>query len=107
MAFYEIRQYEIRPGKMAEWLKLFNEVVLPFQMSKGMVVPGVFSGEADDTMFFWMRRFDDEAHRVKLYAAVYESPEWKNDISPLVGECIDRSTIISNRVVPAAMSILQ
>jgi hypothetical protein len=72
-----------------------------------MVVPGVFSGETDDTMFFWMRRFEDEAQRVKLYAAVYESAEWKNDISPKVGECIDRSTIISNRVVPADMSILK
>lgn len=107
MAFYEIRQYEIRPGKMAEWLKLFNEVVLPFQVSKGMVVPGVFSGETDDTMFFWMRRFEDEAQRVARYAAVYESDEWKNEISPKVGACINRETIISNRVVPAEMSVLK
>ena len=25
MAFYELRQYKVRPGKMAEWLKIMEE----------------------------------------------------------------------------------
>ena len=107
MAFFEIRQYDIRPGKMQSWLKMFDEEILPFQVSKGMVIHGVFAGEEDDSVFFWIRRFEDETHREKLYAAVYESDEWRNDMSPRVGEHIDRETIKVHRVVPSALSIMK
>ena len=30
MAFYELRQYKVRPGKMAEWLKVMEEEIIPF-----------------------------------------------------------------------------
>ena len=30
MAFYELRQYHIRRGKMDEWLKFMEEVIIPF-----------------------------------------------------------------------------
>lgn len=58
MAFHEIRQYSIKPGKMADWVKLFDEEIMPFQVSKGVVVAGSFRGEEDDSVFIWMRRFD-------------------------------------------------
>ena len=31
MAFYELRQYKVRPGKMAEWLKVMEEEIIPFR----------------------------------------------------------------------------
>ena len=107
MAFYEIREYVVREGKMASWLKMFDEEILPFQVARGMVVAGIFSGEEDDTVFFRIRRFDDEAHREALYKAVYEDPIWKDDIGPRVGEHIIREKIKCSRVVPSAMSILR
>lgn len=107
MAFFEIRQYDIRPGKMASWLKMFDEEILPFQVAKGMVVTGIFHGETDDSVFFWIRRFEDETHRERLYAAVYDSDEWKNEMSPRVGEHIDRETIKVSRVVPTPMSVMR
>lgn len=107
MPFYEIRQYEIRPGKMESWVKMFNDEILPFQVGKGMVVAGMFRGEADDSVFFWIRRFESEAHREKLYAAVYEDEHWVNHMSGRVGEHINRETIICNRVLPLEMSVLK
>lgn len=107
MAFYEIRQYEIRPGKMQSWVKMFNEEILPYQVSKGMVVCGIFQGEEDDSVFFWIRRFESEADRERLYAAVYEDDHWKTKLSDRVGQHINRETIICNRVVPLDMSILK
>lgn len=107
MAFYEIRQYEIRPGKMDSWIRMFDKEILPFQVSKGMVVAGIFRGETDDSVFFWIRRFEDEAHREALYKAVYESDEWKTGMSGRVGEHINRETIIVNRVVPSEASVLR
>lgn len=107
MPFYEIRQYEIRPGKMKSWVKMFNEEILPYQVAKGMVICGIFQGETDDSVFFWIRRFESETHREKLYAAVYEDDHWKTQFSDRVGEHINRETIFCNRVTPLDMSVLK
>lgn len=106
MAFYEVRQYEIRPGRMAEWLKMMDEEILPFQVARGMVIAGIFHGESDDSVFIWLRRFESEEDRVRLYKAVYEDPVWVNEMSPRVGELINRETISVQRVVPTPMSVL-
>ncbi|MEM8751838.1 MAG: NIPSNAP family protein [Pseudomonadota bacterium] len=107
MAFYELRRYEIRPGKMESWLKMFAEEILPFQVAKGMVVPAILRGEEDDSVFVWIRRFESEAERERLYAAVYEDDRWKNEISDRVGEHIDRDKIQVLRLSPTEMSILR
>ena len=104
MAFYEIRQYHVRRGKMKEWLKLMEEDIIPFQISKGMVVCGSFRGEKDDSVYFWLRRFNTEKQRERLYKAVYESDHWKNEIAPRVPELIDRSGTVVTRIVPTPRS---
>jgi hypothetical protein len=105
--FYELRQYEIRPGKMAEWLTLMEEEIIPFQVSKGMVIAGSFRGETDDSVYIWMRRFESEQEREKLYATVYQSDHWKTSIADRVGELINRETIQVQRVVPTSLSVLR
>lgn len=105
MVFYELRQYKIKPGKMEEWLKLMEGEIIPFQVSKGMVITGSYRGEKDDSVYVWTRRFESEADRERLYKAVYESDFWKNTISPKVGELIDRSAINVQRIVPTRMSV--
>ena len=107
MAFFELRQYEIRPGKMEAWLKLMEEEIIPFQVSKGMVIAGSFRGETDDSVYIWIRRFENETERERLYAAVYESDHWKNVIADRVGEVINRETINVKRLTPTPLSILQ
>ena len=67
MAFYELRQYHVRPGKMQEWLKVMEEEIIPFQVAKGMVITGSFRGEADESVYVWLRRFESEAQREALY----------------------------------------
>ena len=42
MAFYELRQYKVLPGKMNEWLNLMESEIIPFQISKGMVITGSY-----------------------------------------------------------------
>jgi len=51
MAFYELRQYKVQPGKMNEWVKIMEEEIIPFQISKGMVICGSFRGETDDSVY--------------------------------------------------------
>ena len=54
MAFYELRQYKVRRGKMKEWLKIMEEEIIPFQVSKGMVITGSYQGETDDSVYIWI-----------------------------------------------------
>ncbi len=104
---FELRTYECKPGKRDEWVKLMEEEIIPFQTAKGMVVVGSFVVEQDDHTYIWIRRFVDEAEREQLYKAVYETDTWKNDISPRVGELLNREAIKVTRMLPTPKSVIQ
>ena len=105
--FYELRQYKIHPGRMDEWIEFMEKDIVPFQVSRGMVITGSWRGEEDDTVYVWMRRFDSEAERERLYESVYQSDYWKNDVAPRVVELMDRSAIQVTRIVPTPKSVAQ
>jgi hypothetical protein len=107
MAFYELRKYKILPGKMDEWLELMEGTIIPFQISQGMVITASFRGENDDSVYIWMRRFESEEQREKLYEAVYQSDRWKNEIGPRIPEAMDRSAIQVTRIVATSKSPVQ
>jgi len=107
MAFYELRQYKVLPGKMDEWVKIMEEEIIPFQVAKGMVVCGSFRGETDDTKYVWLRRFDNEAQREALYKAVYETEYWKTEIAPRVPDYLDRPNNVVTRLIPTAKSTVR
>ena len=107
MAFYELRQYKVLPGKMDEWVAIMETEIIPFQVSKGMVICGSFRGETDASIYIWLRRFESEAERAALYQAVYESEHWKTKIAPRVPECLDRSASVITRIVPTPKSTMQ
>lgn len=104
---FELRTYECKPGKREEWVKLMEEEIIPFQTSQGMVIIGSFIAEQDDHTYIWMRRFVDEAEREQLYEAVYQSDTWKNEISPRVGDLLNRETIQVTRLIPTPKSVIQ
>ena len=107
MAFYELRQYHVRPGKMAEWVKIMEEEIIPFQISKGMVITGSFSGETDGSVYIWLRRFNSEAEREALYKAVYDTDFWKTKIGPRIPDLLDREKMVVTRIVPTQRSTAQ
>src|SRR5213080_4437362 len=103
MAFYELRQYKVRPGKMAEWLKIMEEEIIPFQVARGMVITGSFRGETDDSVYVWMRRFESEGQR----EALYDSDHWKKEIAPRIPDLLDREKNVVTRIVPTMRSTAQ
>ena len=107
MAFYELRQYHVRPGKMQAWLKLMEEEIIPFQVAKGVVITGSYRGESDESVYVWMRRFESEAQREALYKTVYESDHWKKEIAPRIPDLLDREKMVITRIVPTALSAMQ
>ena len=107
MAFYELRQYKVLPGKLDQWVRIMEEQIIPFQVSMGMVICGSFRGETDESVYVWIRRFESEAQREALYKAVYETDHWKTKIAPRVPECLDREKMVITRIVPTPKSTMQ
>jgi len=105
--FFELRQYHIRPGQQKAWVKCMEEEIIPFQVKMGMVILGSFVGEEDQSVYVWIRRFENEPERKRLYDAVYQSDYWKNDISPRVGTMIDREKIVVTRLLATPHSVIQ
>ena len=92
-AFFELRIYQIAPGKMNEWVSFMEKTIMPFQVEKGMVIHGSFVMDSSDQFalengervmnsktkgntYVWIRRFENQEEKVKLYKEVYESKEW-------------------------------
>ena len=104
MAFYELRQYKVKPGKMDEWVKIMETEIIPFQVAKGMVICGSFRGETDESCYVWIRRFESETQREALYKAVYETDYRKNEMSPRVPNYLIREENVVQRIVPTPKS---
>ena len=52
--FFELRQYNIKSGQRENWIQLMEEEILPFQLSKGMVVVGSFVSENPEEDGYWI-----------------------------------------------------
>jgi hypothetical protein len=104
---FELRQYHVRPGQREKWVKCMEEEIIPFQVKMGMVILGSFVGEEDESIYVWIRRFDNEQERKRLYDAVYQSDYWKNEIAPKVPTLIDREQIKVTRLVATPRSVIQ
>jgi hypothetical protein len=105
--FFELREYRTQPGQRENWVKFMEEEIIPFQISKGMVVLGGFVGEEEDDLYIWIRRFANEEEREQLYEAVYESDRWKNEIAPRIPDMMDRSRIKVTRLLATPKSVIQ
>ncbi len=122
--FFEIRIYKVKPGKMNEWIDFMEEVIIPFQVKKGMVIHGSFTETSkdmfllennervmksykDSNSYIWIRRFENIEHKNKLYQNVYESNEWINEIAPIVASLIDRNSIIVHNIISTDLSVMK
>ncbi len=105
--FYELRRYTAQPGRRGELVQYMEDVIIPYQVAKGMVVVASFTDEEDPDSYVWMRRFDDEVQRKELYAAAYDDERWKNEIGPVIGQLMIRDKMVVSRIVPTPKSVLR
>jgi hypothetical protein len=104
--FFELRQYRTLPGKRDEWVTFMEEVIIPFQVSKGMVIVGNFVGQEEDDLYIWIRRFESEEQREALYNAVYQTDYWKNEVALRVNEMLDRPRMVITRIEATPKSVI-
>ncbi len=106
--FFELRTYRTKPGMLDQWAKVMDERIIPFQISRGMVVVGSFMGEEEEDLYIWIRRFESEEERAQLYKAVYEDGIWLNELKPLADEMLDRTQGIDvKKLVATPKSVIQ
>lgn len=103
---FELRQYWCRPGRRDEWARYMDETVIPYQVSKGVVVVASFVDEEDPDHYVWIRRFDSEAERERLYGEIYGGAEWENEMLPRVTEMIDRERSVISRLFATPKSVI-
>ena len=105
--FFELRRYQINDGHREQFVQLMEEEIIPFQTQQGMVILGSFVAEEDDNTYVWIRRFENESERERLYDAVYNSDHWRDEIAPKVGSMMDRETIQVTRLEATSRSPIQ
>ena len=105
--FFELRQYRCHPGQRENWVRFMDEVIIPFQVSRGMVITGSFVSPEEDDLYVWVRRFENEAERERLYDAVYRSSTWRNEIAPRIPEMMDRERIKVTRMEATRASVMR
>ena len=103
--FFELREYRTMCGQRENWVRFMEEQIIPFQSGKGMVIVGSFVGQEEDDLYIWIRRFESESERERLYKAVYESDTWKNEIAPKIPEMMDREKIVVRRIEATPKSV--
>jgi hypothetical protein len=105
--YYEIRRYQIQPGRREEWVRYMEDVIIPFQSAQGMDVTASFLDDEDEDGYIWMRRFKDEADRDALYEAVYQHDRWKNEIGPVAASLMIPEKTVVTRVSPTPASSMR
>ncbi len=123
-AFFELRIYKVFPGMMKKWLDFMENTIIPYQVAKGMVIHGSFEETSFDSFFLsngkretkkiedrniyiWIRRFENQKHKEKLYKKVYESKEWTTEIAPIVEKLIDRNSIVVHNICSTKLSTMK
>lgn len=105
--FFEHREYRINEGQRERFVRLMEEKVIPFQVSKGVVIVGSFVAMDDPNLYVWMRRFDSEKEAERLYKEIYDSDYWKTEVGPEVSEMLDRESIRVTRLEATPRSVIR
>jgi hypothetical protein len=101
--FFELRQYQILPGKRDEWVRFMEERIMPGQLAAGAVIVGSFVGQQDDNLYVWIRRFESEEQYQAFRTAYYQSDEWKNELHPRVREMLGSTVVTRVEATPKSV----
>ena len=90
----EMRTYKTKPGKRAEFLKMFCTRSIPAHDEIGMKILGPFLSVEDPDVFFFMRGFPDLASRESMKAQFYEGPLWKNELEAIAMPMLEHYDVV-------------
>ncbi len=90
----ELRLYQIKPGKRAQWLEFFEQRFMPYHHSVGLgKVLGHFLSYRDDQGFAWLHGFDTPDERERSRTLLWGSERWRRELAPIVKELLLESRV--------------
>lgn len=98
---YEMRTYQVQPGKAAEFLKMYEAKGLPI-ISRYARLIGCWvkeSGVLNSTVFIWA--YDDFAHRTSQRAILSRDQEWTAFIPEMLPYLVHQESVF---MTPAMFS---
>jgi NIPSNAP len=103
MSVIELRIYTIHEGKRDEFVKLYDEVLLPAQRKFGLDILGQFISLDDENTFVWLRRFESEEERQRKWDEFYGSDLWKKELGPRANPLMkDSDNVIAIEPTPGS-----
>ena len=85
----EIRSYNLKPGRRAEFHRLFIEEAYPMLQRWNVDVVAYGPALQDENSYYLMRRFDSLAQREESENKFYSSAEWRQGPREAVIACIE------------------
>jgi hypothetical protein len=90
----EVRSYRIKPGRRAEFIKLFETRAIPALHSHGMKVLGPLLDLENPNKFVFLRSFPSLDERERMKEAFYGGELWKNELEGIAMPMIDSYDVI-------------
>jgi hypothetical protein len=78
-----VRTYRTKPGRRADFVKLFQTRAGPAQLDYGMTVIGPLLDKEDPDVLVWLRAFPSAEQRQPIKDANYEGQLWKKQLEHL------------------------
>ena len=98
---YEMRTYQVQPGKAGEFLKMYEASGLPIITRYARLI-GCWvkeTGVLNSTVFIWA--YDDFAHRTSQRAQLMQDDGWTAFISKMLPYLVHQESVFMN---PASFS---
>jgi hypothetical protein len=99
----EVRSYRIKPGRRAEFIRLFEARAVPALKANGMNVTGPFLDVENPNKFVWLRSFPSLEERDRMKNIFYESDLWKNEVEAIAMPMIDSYDVILCETSPGCV----
>ena len=97
---YEVRTYDVKPGRLADYLKLFNDVGLPARKNFGVLVGFWFTefGPLNQVVHLW--QYESLDKRAVLRAELLKQPPWVDDFLPKALPMLDKMNSVVLNAAP-------
>src|SRR4026207_2074648 len=99
----EVRSYRIKPGKLDEFIRLFETRAVPAQRTSGMRSIGPFLDVENPNKFVFLRSFPSLEERDRIKDAFYGGELWKNELEKLAMPLLDSYDVILCETSPGCV----
>jgi len=101
----ELRQYTMVPGRLDEFLAIFENKLTAPQDEWGAHVLGIFRDRNRRDFFVWLRGFADMAARLRALEGFYGSPLWKEHRDAVNATLVDNDNVLLLRALGDGLSL--